>query len=65
MKGYKTIAVNGAAAVLPLLDMALNNGALLAPLLGPQGGAILSVFGLLNVILRWVTTTPVLKGEKQ
>jgi len=65
MKGYKTVAVNGAAAVLPLLDMALNNGALLAPILGPQGAAVISVLGLVNVILRWVTTTPVFKSEEK
>ena len=64
MKGYKTVAVNGAAAVLPMLDLALNNGALLAPLLGPQGAAVISILGLVNIILRWVTTTPVFNGNE-
>lgn len=63
MKGYKTVLVNGAVAVLPLVDMALNNGQLIGGLLGPSGVTALSVLGLINVVLRWVTDTPIFKEE--
>lgn len=63
MKGYKTLIVNGAVAVLPMIDMAVNNGEILSVVLGGHAAAALSVLGLVNVVLRWVTTTPVMKGE--
>ena len=63
MKGYKTLIVNGAVAVVPIIDLALNHGEILGAVLGPYGVAAVSVLGLINVILRWVTTTPVLKAE--
>ena len=63
MQGYKTIVVNGAVAVLPMIDMAVNNGALVGALMGPHGAAVLSLLGLVNIVLRWVTTTPVFKSE--
>lgn len=63
MKGYKTLAVNGALAVLPIVDMAVNNGEILSVVLGAYAAPVISVIGLINVILRWVTTTPVLKSE--
>lgn len=61
MKGYKTIAVNGAAALIPLIDFTINNGEWLGLLLGPQGAVALSALGLINVVLRWITDTPVFK----
>ena len=63
MKGYKTLVVNGAVAIAPVIDLALNHGEILGAVLGPYGAAAISVLGLLNIILRWVTTTPVLKAE--
>ena len=63
MKGYKTLVVNGAVAAAPLIDRALNNGQLLGVVLGPYGAEVVSVLGLINIVLRWVTTTPVLKAE--
>jgi hypothetical protein len=62
MKGYKTIVVNGALAVLPVIDYVANNGHVVAAVI-PHATAVMSVIGLINVILRWVTTTPVLKQE--
>ena len=62
MKGYKTLAVNGALAVIPVIDAVANNGAVIAALV-PHAEAVISVIGLLNLVLRWVTTTPVLKSE--
>ena len=62
MKGYKTIAVNGALAVIPVIDYVANNGALVAAVV-PNAAAVMSVIGLLNVVLRWITTTPVLKQD--
>ena len=63
MKGYKTLVVNGAVAIAPIIDLALNNGQILGVVLGPYGSATISVLGLINIVLRWVTTTPVLKAE--
>lgn len=63
MKGYRTLIVNGAVAVLPWVDAALNHGEIVGAVLGPKGAAVLSVLGLVNIVLRWITTTPVLRAE--
>lgn len=63
MKGYKTLTVNGALAVLPLIDFVANNGTIVAAVVGENAPALLSFIGLVNIVLRWVTTTPVLKSE--
>lgn len=63
MKGYKTVLVNGAVAALPVVDFIANNGELLAAVTGGHAAAALSIVGLINIVLRWVTTTPVLKSE--
>lgn len=63
MKGYKTLVVNGSLAVLPLVDFVVNNGSIVAAVVGENAPAILSFIGLVNVVLRWITTTPVLKAE--
>lgn len=63
MKGYKTIAVNGAIAALPFIDSILNHGDLVASMLGNHGPVVLSMLGLINIVLRWITTTPVLKAK--
>lgn len=62
MKGYRTVAINGVAAAIPVLDYVVNNGAALAPLFGPQGAAVFAALGLINVGLRTITNTPV--GKK-
>lgn len=63
MKGFKTITVNAAITVLPLVSLVADNGAMISALLGPYGAGVISVIGLVNIVLRWVTTTPVLKGD--
>lgn len=63
MKGYKTVIVNGAAAIIPIVDLVVNNGAIIAAITPAGAATALSVLGLINVILRWVTTTPIFKGE--
>lgn len=63
-QGYKTIVVNGAATLLPLVDLVANNGALISTITGGNAAAALSILGLINVVLRWVTTTPVFKSEE-
>lgn len=64
MKGFRTIAVNGALAVLPIIDVALNNAEIVGAVLGDEkAGAVLSVVGLINLLLRWVTTTPMMRGD--
>ena len=63
MKGYKTIAVNGALALLPIVDYVVNNGEIVSAVTGEHAAAILSIIGFVNVVLRWITTTPVLKAD--
>lgn len=63
MKGYKTAVFNGAVAALPLVDWVATNGTFITPFLGAHAGAILSVVGLANFVLRWVTTTPIFKQD--
>ena len=62
-KGYKTMVVNGAATVLPLIDILANNGGLINAVTGGNAAVAISVLGLINMVLRWVTTTPVFKSE--
>jgi hypothetical protein len=59
MKGYKTVVVNVAATALPIVDILANSGALF----GPSGAAAVSLLALANIVLRWVTTTPIFKEE--
>ena len=63
MKGYKTAVFNGAVVALPLVDWIATNGTFITPFLGAHAGAVLSVVGLANMILRWVTTTPIFKQD--
>ena len=63
MRGYKTMIVNGAALVLPLVDFAVNNGSVVGAALGPNGATALSLLALVNMVLRWVTTTPVFRND--
>lgn len=64
MKGFRTLAVNGAVAVLPIIDMTLNNAEIVGAVLGAEkAGAVLSIVGLVNLVLRWVTTTPVMRSD--
>ena len=63
MKGYKTLILNGAVAVAPIVDLAINNGAVISALTGGEAATVLSVLSLANIVLRWVTTTPIFKTE--
>lgn len=63
MKGFKTIIVNGALATAPIIDYVINNGELVSAIAGDHAGAVLSIIGLINIVLRWVTSTPVLAAE--
>ena len=65
MKGYKTLIFNSAVTLLPAVDFVINNGALLAPMIGPNGGVVLSILGGINIILRALTDSPIMsKGDK-
>jgi hypothetical protein len=59
MKGFRTLGFNLLAAILPILQAAD-----LTDVLGVQG---MSIYGLVitfaNLLLRSITTTPVLKAE--
>ncbi len=57
MQGYKTVIFNTAVTLLPVVDVLANSGALL----GQNGAAVVSVIGLINLVLRWITTTPIFK----
>jgi len=63
MKGYKTAIFNGAVVALPVIDWIATNGTFITPILGAHAGAVLSVVGLANMVLRWVTTTPIFKQD--
>ena len=63
MKGFKTILVNGALAIVPVVDYLANNGELVNAVMQNHGAAAVSVIGLVNFVLRWITNTPVLKSE--
>ena len=63
MKGYRTMILNGAVVALPVIDYLSSNGAVVGALLGPAGTTALSLLGLANLVLRWVTTTPVFQGD--
>ena len=63
MKGYRTMILNGAFVALPVIDYLSSNGAVVGALLGPAGATALSLLGLANLVLRWVTTTPVFQGD--
>lgn len=63
MKGYKTMIVNGAAVLVPVLDTVLNHGELVGAVLGPNAVVALSILGVVNMGLRWITSTPVFKKE--
>jgi hypothetical protein len=63
MKGYKTAIFNGAIAAIPVFDWLATNGTFITPFLGAHAGAVLSVVGLANMVLRWVTTTPIFKQD--
>lgn len=63
MKGYRTVILNGAMVALPVIDYLSSNGAVVGALLGPAGATALSLLGLANLVLRWVTTTPIFKKD--
>lgn len=63
MKGYKTLIVNGAITLIPILDLITNHGDMITAATGGQAAGAIAVIGLINMGLRWVTTTPVMKGE--
>ena len=64
-KGYKTAIFNGIVAAIPVLDYVLNNGAIIGPVLGPQGAAIIGVLGAVNIGLRAITDTPIGKQRRR
>jgi hypothetical protein len=57
MKGYKTVVVNAAAGIIPVIDILTNSGAIF----GHSGAAAVSLLALANIVLRWVTTTPIFR----
>lgn len=63
MKGFRTVIFNGAIALIPLVDIVANNGTLVAGFLGPNAAAVMSLVGLANIVLRWVTSTPMFRGQ--
>lgn len=60
-KGFKTLFINSAIVLVPILDYLANNGGLLTSLISnpATATAVVSGIGLVNVVLRTVTTTAV------
>lgn len=63
MKGYRTLFVNFAIILAPILDYVSNDGVLVSAIMGAHAPVVLSSIGLLNMVLRLITTTPVTKSE--
>lgn len=63
MKGYRTLALNSALVVAPLVEYLANDGVLVQAVMGAHAPVVLSAIGLINIVLRLVTTTPVAKAE--
>ena len=59
MKGYRTVTVNGLAVAIPVIDQIVNNGAVIGPLLGPHGAAVMAILGVVNIALRTITDSKV------
>ena len=62
LKGYRTVLVNAPLVAIPLLDQIISNGALIGALT-PYAGQIVAAAGLINILLRAVTNTPIGKKE--
>lgn len=58
-KGYKTLIFNVAIAVIGLLGANVDND--LKAILSDNIDSVLGAFGAINVLLRFLTTTPVFK----
>jgi hypothetical protein len=67
MKGWRTIFINVGLALIPVLDYVLNNGTILAALIANPVHMTLAIAGIniVNIILRFVTTTPIGKSSKE
>lgn len=65
MKGSRTILFNLLALALALLDLFVNDGSVLSSLFSKPEHAVaaLAVLKIANVVLRFVTTTPVFTKE--
>jgi len=67
MKGYKTAIVNGIVVVIGLLVqfgvLGAEVGATVSANMEAFYGGILSVIGIVNLVLRSVTTTPIGESE--
>ena len=63
LNGYRTILFNAALVALPMTDWIINNSAVIKPLMGEYGPAVLAVVGLVGINLRFVTNSPVFKPE--
>ena len=62
LKGHRTMLVNAAVVAIPILDQVAASGAILSALT-PHAGAVIACIGILNMILRAITDTPVGKKE--
>lgn len=64
LKGYRSVLVGLAFLLLPLLDYITNNGVMEMLLNDPEKQRIASVVvGIIMIVLRTVTTTPILNQE--
>jgi hypothetical protein len=65
MKGFRTLLINIVPLFLTLTDYLVNNGAFVSAIVkNPERAVVvIGMINVLNIILRFMTTTPVGKKE--
>ena len=65
LKGWKTLFFGAAVIAVPVLDYSLNQSALINLIPDEYREVAISLVGLVIIVLRMATTTPVMQGEKE
>lgn len=62
-KGFRTVAVNAVAIAVPAVGFILENPVIVGALTGPSAPLWISALGVVNIILRALTDTPMFKAQ--
>ena len=67
MKGYRTILLNLAMLLIPICDYLVTGGTLVSTMIDdPKWATIVVVtINILNIVLRFITTTPIGKDKPE